>query len=202
MTGLLWKDLKNLKHQMGIYAFMAGIWLVVGVVNRDASFFSGLLMMLSVMMPLSALGYDERAGWDRYALTMPVSRADLVVSKYLLGGVFALLGALFSVVLGLLLSGGAGEGLGTALLLLSVGLFFLSVTLPLMFKFGVEKGRFLLIAIAFVPTALLVFLSKGGVPNISDALLMKLIAFSPVPAAAALAVSLPVSLAIYRRKEF
>ncbi|MCI2106096.1 MAG: ABC-2 transporter permease [Intestinimonas sp.] len=202
MRGLLWKDLKNLKHQVVIYAFMATIWFIVSLVNWDASFLGGVLMMLSVIMPITAMGYDERAKWDRYALTMPVSRADLVVSKYLLGGLFTLFGAIFTTVISLLLTGDAVKSLLTVLFLFSLGLFFLSVILPFMFKFGVEKGRFMLMAIALLPTALILFLSENAIPSPSDTTLMGLSFLAPVLAVAALAVSLAVSLAIYRRKEF
>ena len=37
------------------------------------------------MLPISALGYDERCKWERYALSMPLRKKDLFFSKLLLG---------------------------------------------------------------------------------------------------------------------
>lgn len=42
-------------------------------------------MLLLAMLPISALGYDERCKWERYALSMPLQKKDLFFSKLLLG---------------------------------------------------------------------------------------------------------------------
>ena len=50
-------------------------------------------MMLLAMMPIYALGYDERCRWERYALAMPVRKSDLFWSRFLLGVIAIALGA-------------------------------------------------------------------------------------------------------------
>lgn len=66
--------------------------------------FFNVYVLFSVMIPMSAIAYDDKAKWDRYALTMPVSRRDLVISKYLLALAFAGLAVLIELFLGYYIS--------------------------------------------------------------------------------------------------
>ena len=43
-----------------------------------------MTVMSFSMLILTSMGYDEAAGFDKYALTLPVNREDLVRTKYLL----------------------------------------------------------------------------------------------------------------------
>ncbi|SMC81872.1 ABC-2 transporter permease [Papillibacter cinnamivorans] len=163
MTGLILKDLLNLKRQGKIIAILFAFYLFLSLTSHDSSFFGGVVAVLCAMLPVTALSYDERCKWDKYALTMPVSRKDLVISKYLLGALFCAAGFLVNFAFNLITgSGNIAEALEISLSLLSVGMFFISLILPILFQFGVEKGRLLMMLVLFVPVAVVVFLSTQG----------------------------------------
>lgn len=82
--------------------------------------FTSVGMMLLAMMPIYVLGYDERCRWERYAL----------------GAAVQTLAALLS---------GQGELLSSLAVTAPSAVVYLLITLPLMMKLGVEKGRFLLL---------------------------------------------------------
>ena len=88
MTGLILKDLLNLKKQGKVYLILIIFYFAIGLVNENSSMFASMMTMVAVLIPITAMAYDERCKWDRYALTMPVSRKDMVMSKYLLGLIF------------------------------------------------------------------------------------------------------------------
>ena len=96
MKGLLLKDIINLKQQGKIYIFIIAIWFAIAITSRDGNFFGGVMTMFTVLVPISAAAYDDKAKWDRYALTMPISRWDLVLSKYLLALICAVTAAFLS----------------------------------------------------------------------------------------------------------
>lgn len=104
MKGLIIKDLYNLRKQLVLYIIIGVIYSVIGVVAKDSggSSFIGLILIFSAMLPITAVSYDERAKWDKYGLTMPVSRRETVAAKYLLGVILTAAGALLSFAVGLL----------------------------------------------------------------------------------------------------
>ena len=95
------------------------------------------------MMPVYALGYDERCRWERYALAMPVRKSDLFWSRFLLGVIAVALGAAVQVLVALL--AGRGDLLSSLAVTAPAAILYLLIVLPLMMKLGVEKGRFLLL---------------------------------------------------------
>jgi ABC-type transport system involved in multi-copper enzyme maturation permease subunit len=201
MKGLILKDLKVLRQQASVYLAIILIWLVLSIVNHDASFLGGVMIIFSVMIIITTMAYDEKARWDRYALTMPLSRKDVVVSKYLLGLLNIILSVALFMVVSLVFPMETAETWLVALSFFSLGLIFLSVILPVMFKFGVEKGRLIMTAVLLAPVVLAFFLSKINVNMPGEALIEKLLYLSPVIAIIAMLVSVGISLSIYLRKE-
>ena len=106
--------------------------------------------------PGDLLAYDENCKWDAYALTMPVTRRDLALSKYLLALVGAGAMALLSAVCALMMGATPDEVFSTIGLLLAAGLCMISIMLPLLFRFGVQKGRMVMIVVVLLPVALTV----------------------------------------------
>ena len=78
---------------------------------------------MMVMLVITSLAYDERSRWDRYALTMPVSRKEMVLSKYLLGLILLTFALLINMIF-LILFGSSplGEAWLLALSLFGIGL--------------------------------------------------------------------------------
>ncbi len=111
----------------------------------------------------------ESSHWNAYALTLPITPRDLVISKYLIyyGGMYVvgLLASLFSAALdALLFSGGEDAmenlmmGAGGGLAILVIYSLIIAVDIPLYLKLGTEKSRipstltFLVPFVAIFPT--------------------------------------------------
>lgn len=203
MKGLILKDLLNLRKQARVILLFIGLYFVMGVINQNGDSFGGVVALLFAMLAVTALAYDERAGWDKYALTMPVSRQDLVISKYVLGVLLSFTGFVINLVFQVLFVKAAFlDGLLLSLALFGVGLFFLAVMLPINFRWGVEKGRILMMIVLFGPTILITLLPRLGVPLPEGQILQSLVYFLPVVVIALFALSVWVSLGIYKKKEF
>ena len=202
MKGLLLKDAYTLLKQTGIFVLMIAFFALFGGAT------STFAVVYAGMLPITALAYDERSKWDSLAAMMPYSKADIVLSKYLLGYIGILFAALLSgaaqyVVAALHGAAPTAETLASLLMSCCVALVMLGLNLPVMFKLGVEKGR----VAFFVLIALTVMAGMLG----SDWLLSKLAAFDSAPVlllgicgAGTLAfslVSLLVSIALYKTRE-
>lgn len=198
MKGLLIKDGFVLFRQMKIILLV--IFLFTLIPNRSAASFA---LLYGAMLPISVMGYDERAKWDKYAATMPYTPTQIVCSKYLVGlivsSVIMALILLRSFVISLIPNSGVPDG-GTVLDLLMPfcgAMMFLGLILPFLFKVGVEKGR-LLFMILLVAGILLVtnanlFLLLANGKSILPYLLV-------TAAIVVNAVSIPLSVLLYKKR--
>lgn len=202
MGGLILKDLYGLKQQLKIYIIIAVVWLLIAVTTRDMSFFSGLVMMFTFLVPITSLAYDEKSRFDAYALTMPVKRSDIVLSKYLLSLICGAVCALAGFFVNVICMNDIFETAVATLILLCVGIFFSSIVLPLLFRFGVEKGRTIMMAVLLLPVILALLFSKFDVAIPENEFIKYSLLFVPVITAVVFFVSFQISKKIYEKKEF
>ena len=203
MKAMILKDLLCLKHQAKSVLLVLLVWLVISVATSNAQFFSALGILYIVMLPMTTLSYDERASWDRRALTMRVTRAQVVLSR----DVTALLAGLALCALGAVVIAAVDgpEKAANSLGFYLAGALMLAVAMPLMLKLGVEKARILVALCYLVPFCLLLLSEKLGLDVVGflsglsrpTLVLTAVIAVLGVPAASAL-----LSVAIYKKKEF
>jgi len=190
MTGLLKKDLYVADKSSRLLLILA---LVFSLVPSLGSFGTTYAMMLALMIPLNSIAYDEKSRWDRYAAMLPYRAEQLVWGKYLLSYIFTLLAgaiiALSTLIRGVVTSEAVNwaETLQMELMVGVSMLFVTSLGLPALYRFGSEKGRFIMILLlgAGVGVALGVagiLKEKPALPRI------------PVPAAALILAALAVGV--------
>ena len=203
MAGLLLKDLLSLKKQAIAYGAVAVFYVFLAIADGNAMFFGWMLVLLSIMMPLTAVAFDERAKWDKYALTMPVSRTQLVLSKYILSyiliGIAVTIYIVFSALYGMNIF--AKESLLLYAAMIGIAVFFISLLMPAIVKFGTEKARIYMLAIVMVPTLLVMMIAKSGVPMPSEQTLMHIAYALPVVILLLAVGSIILSISIFKRKE-
>lgn len=207
MKGLIIKDIFALRQQGKILLALLVFYAVYSVVFQNLSMLAAITVLLCVMLPVTTMAYDEKSKWDKYALSMPIPRKAIVLSKYLL----AILAEFLAVIIVGILGGAIvfftgemaiGEMLVMILAIGGVGLFFLALILPILFKFGVEKARFIMLLVLFVPSMLVMMLPQLGLEPPSLQTLRFLGYLSPLIVAGLLLVSVKISIGIYNRKEF
>lgn len=203
MKGLILKDFMNLKRQYKLLLVMMVFYIVLSLSSDDSTMFSGVISILMVMLTVTATSYDEQSKWDRYALTMPVSRSDLVIGKYILGLILSLAAFVVNVVFQIVTGTDAIQyALTVSAALFGVSLLLICVILPIMFRFGVEKGRLLMMLVLFVPTGAIVLLSKMGITIPEGSFIEHLPYYCVLLLFLVAAASIRISLMIYKRKEF
>lgn len=202
MKGLILKDFHNITKQYKILLILFAFYLIGSVSSKDADFFGSIITILMTMQVITAMAYDEKSNWNRYALTMPISRSDLVLSKYLLGCILLAISFAANFIFQIF----AGPGTFTEALLSSfattgLGLFFIFLILPFLFKFGVEKGRYIAMLIFFIPTGVLVIVSKMGLQLPDEDFMSVFPVIGILVLILAGIISVSASLAIFKKKE-
>lgn len=157
MKGLLLKDAYQIWHYAKGVIVAAVVMMGAGVVTimNGANFFIVYAGFLMGMMPMTLLAYDQASKFSEYSAALPVTKEQLVGSKYIVGLCGLVLAELF-----------AAAALGVASLhwtavdhalvvstLVQVGMTTLlgsTILLPLSYRFGYEKAKvgFYFIAVA------------------------------------------------------
>ena len=148
MKGLLLKDFYMMAKYCRTYLLIGIVFIAVSFAGADSQnmFFVFYPCLLCGMIPVNLLAYDERSRWLEYSGTLPYTKAQLVSAKYLLGMIVQ--GAM-------LLAVGIAQGVRMQLsgsfqwgeyALMMASIFAMatitsSISLPFMFRWGVEKGR-------------------------------------------------------------
>lgn len=206
MKGLLLKDFYLIKKYCWWLLAMVAMFVASATMAHDGygSFFLAYSCVLTGMIPTTLLSYDEREKWSQYSATMPYSRGQLVSVKYIIGIIAVGYALLWSMILNIFSMIDSGDF--SLLSLISVatvipgGLTISTISLPIQFKFGTEKGRMIYaVAIGFI-CALYVLLSKFG--------FMSTILAHPLSGAAIILISVAayslswvLSIKVYEKRE-
>ena len=209
MIGLLLKDFYTLRQYGKTMLFMLVFFAVISAgLDNPAIFFEGMFILMSMMITITSFSYDALAKWDRYALSLPVTRKEIVTGKYLLSILLCLIAAVLSFLISLVvLKVSPVEGFGIAEHLYATGaiicaaFFFSGILLPLTFQFGVEKSRIFLLAIFAAPSAAVIALDKIGIQMPTEASLLAFAKLLPFLIIIFYLLSYLLSVRIYFSKE-
>ncbi len=217
MKGLILKDFMNLKKNARMCVMLTAFYLVFAIATKDTDTLSVVLVMFFAIFTLSLYSYDDLAKWDAYALTMPVTKVDMVKSKYIMMVLLTIIGAVLNSVLTILINtlneaasifnGFSVIGGGIAIVFL-----FYSILLPFITKLGVEKARLIFFVVYFIPFITIMIIKRMAgdrefvlpekLIDIIEVIVRYSYVFIPLTVAILLAVSYSISVRIYCRKEF
>jgi len=134
---------RSLLAYIGIAILVSGLIFYFGEPSMHR-FVAMLTILLSSMPALEVIKYEGKSGYDKYVLTLPVSRRNVVQSHYLF--------YLLVVMIGTLLSFGLFYGYGqmldapiegvfkTVMIGTFIVLFAGAIAYPLLYVFGPEKS--------------------------------------------------------------
>ncbi|MGE4549448.1 MAG: ABC-2 transporter permease [Intestinibacillus sp.] len=215
MKAILRSDLLNFRQSAKSVLLLILFFCGMAVLSRNTSFFGILLVTLCLIVPFHLFSYDTAYGWDKLALSLPISRTSVIVSKYILcAGIMAILLVLSSAGIGLsrlqIPEGTVSDQIAAILASAAAALFLLAVLIPFVVKFGVTKGRYILMLIVWVPVMLVFLLKNSGMKKpfasvesyITDGNLLSITLVLLLASLLFYLLSLLISVIIYKRKEF
>ncbi|MBD5471813.1 MAG: ABC-2 transporter permease [Lachnospiraceae bacterium] len=214
MKGLLIKDLCSISNYKKQYALILAFICVWSILSKSFSFLAMYSILLGGMMVLSVMSMDEAVHFNRYALTMPISVKTLVKEKYVLVCICIGAGSLLALIVEVIaMSTPWYEGTIEWVVINCISAFFLiayTITLPIIFKYGVEKARYVYMAVMLVmggAIGISVYLTRNtavmlfdGIPHPMDNLLLT--GGLWILDAIVIVISCQVSLKVVRDKEW
>ena len=201
MKALLLKDFLTLSR----YLRMALLFVVIFACIPGGSM-AAYALVFAAMIPITALAYDEQSKWPRLAAMMPYTPRQLVASKYVLGYIMlggAILLSVVSTVVTMLVRGDVLDpaSLSMLFILACAASLILAVIMPLILRFGVEKGRLvMLVGVAAIVGVTFVLGEDDGLMAAMDASLVAVTVVFLAVCVAVNALSIPLSVRIYSRK--
>lgn len=205
MIGLMKKDfllIKNNKNIISIVFLMVILFGVFGEMN-----ISYILPFMLLTIYMSSFSYDEYNNFNAYVCTLPNGRENVVKAKYILTiilTIFISVVALFITLITTKLD--IKEILSSLIGSIFALTIVVSILYPLLFKYGSEKGRIILLVGVLVISGI-GFLLMNNVKIDSTSNLIKFLDAYGLPVIAIvsvvlLIVSYKISKKIYLNKEF
>ena len=173
MKGLLLKDWYMMKKYCRYYLFVSIGFIILSMISSGNMFFVFYPCLLCGMIPVNLLGYDERSRFTEYVGTLPYTKTQIVSAKYLIGlftqiAMLIVICAAQGVKMGIEGTFVMKEFLVLMMLLLVMASVASSLTLPFIFKYGVEKGRgayYVMIGVVCAGSIIATTIFKEGLQN-------------------------------------
>ncbi|WP_400206992.1 ABC-2 transporter permease [Candidatus Methanomassiliicoccus intestinalis] len=209
MWGLIRKDLYSLSSSVKSIVLLMIVFGVIFIPQSGGFAFISVTVFIMASLVISTISLDNAVMWDKYALTLPLSRQDIVKSKYVLLLLLSIIGAVIGLVAcaiyeTIVNENSLAEMLQMGLLMATMAVAIFSIVLPIIYKYGVEKARMLMVLCIFLPVVVvlsLVYFAENSSVDLAflDGPLLTVLAM--LIAAAAFIVSYFISVRIYSRQD-
>lgn len=172
IKGLITKDILQLK----IYKRTLIIFIIIFTltsISGEGGIGNILAIMLTLgfgMFSMASFNYDETNKADRYILTLPLTKKEVVLSKYILVICSTVIGSIIGMILSYIITFTITKQMPNIEEIISVGLGGIlgiglveGIQIPCVYKWGAEKGR-----IQMVIVTAIVGLLAGGIIFIGE----------------------------------
>lgn len=153
-------SLNNLSSIIKTILIVIIVWIGIAMINQ--AFFNIIFGMGTYLLLMQVMAYEDTYGIDNLIAKLPVSKNEYVISRYVLGIIISAIFMVLSVLIYYTLN-------SILKLDLTLGIFILigfvtsvlamSVIIPVILKFGINKGRMLVtiltVLIVVVPTGIM-----------------------------------------------
>lgn len=169
MKALLRKDFYVLSTSLKSVLLTWVVFPLVALINPEFSSFILYVGLVAGTLSSTLISYEEREKWPLFAGTLPLSKKQIVTERYVSTLIMMLISSLIGAVIMLTyVLRGAPEYASAGLLVqnFATSLVMPSLLLPVTYRFGIEKGRyivmFIVIAIAMLTPQMATMLTGEG----------------------------------------
>lgn len=166
MLGLLVKDLRLLSNQKQFFAVIVLISIFLVMSGQQISFAVIYCTMIAIYFTISTISYDEYNNGYAFLFTMPITRKQYAVEKYLFALVTGGVTWFVTTVAGFFYERMRDDLVASEWFMESASAFFILLIvmcfmLPVQLKFGAEKGRIAVFVFVFAVMAVAMLVQKG-----------------------------------------
>ena len=164
IKGLLIKDLLQLKsYKKTLLIFM--IIFALSAIPEENGVSVMLITMITLgfgMFSMASFSYDEMSKADRYILTLPITKKELVLAKYVLAIGFTILGSIIGILLTFIIAFAFQKEIQNWQEIVSMALggilgisFIEAIQIPCIYKWGAERGRMQMLIVTAIVALLI-----------------------------------------------
>lgn len=161
MKSLLIKEFYNIKDAVTTNILIMLALSVFSVIKIGTPAIMPITVIGMSTLIVSSLRAEKEKDWNKYELTMPISRKEVIISKYVLYLLLCLSGLAIGLIMNaaaIMFSGGPSFSIIAIYMCISLVIALLSgsALIPLIYKLGVDKSETLSLLCYSVPIVLLV----------------------------------------------
>lgn len=222
MKGLLVKDFKLMMLQKNFLLLILPIVIGMMISSDDMvfpiGFLIGFLSFNASLFTVSTISYDDFDNGNAFLFTLPVTRNNYVIEKYVLGLLFGCIAWILATVLGIIVTVSKDilpvtDLVQSSLIILPMMIVVQAIMLPFHLKFGSDKGRIAMIGAFGTLAVISIVIEKGAeaifkvdlislLDNLPTVSMGVFLAIVIIVSLLMLLVSMKISLSIMNKKEF
>lgn len=161
--GLIKKDALNLgSYKMSIFMMLVCVLIIGSIGQNTCTYIPIIMATMAGMIGLSTFSYDEISKSENYILSLPISKKELVIEKYIFSIIIAILGGLIGFLITPIFTNILNNirpditlNVDYKVLFITTlcGIFgislIISIQIPSIYKWGAEKGRIQMFVLVF-----------------------------------------------------
>ena len=173
--GLIKKDVLNLgSYKISIFMMLVCVLIIGSIGQNTCTYIPIIMATMAGMIGLSTFSYDEISKSENYILSLPISKKELVIEKYIFSIIIAILGGLIGFLITPIFTNILNNirpditlNVDYKVLFITTlcGIFgislIISIQIPSIYKWGAEKGRIQMFVIIMVAGIVYLLLKTG-----------------------------------------
>ncbi|WP_459541390.1 ABC-2 transporter permease [Parvimonas micra] len=161
MTALILKDIATLKKTLLLTITICVALAIYGIYENATFMIPLICAMIPLILTAISFGYDTKSNFEQYAFSMPIKKSSYVLSKLFFAFAFGLIGSICIFILLTIQNIMTIEYIVfISIITLIASILMSAIQLPFILKYGVEKGRLIMVITYFVIFALSTFLKE------------------------------------------
>lgn len=149
MKGLFKKDLLLLKSQIKYIVMIVVICLIMAYANSGFAYISSYLTFMGTGLVFNSFSYDMYHNEMTYLFALPISKKEYCIEKY----IYALSVTFISWLIAFLITSATHINLETVIVQLAMlfsGFIYLSITIPVVIRYGREKATIIVLMLVLL----------------------------------------------------
>lgn len=149
MKGLFKKDLLLLKSQIKYIVMIVVICLIMAYANSGFAYISSYLTFMGTGLVFNSFSYDMYHNEMTYLFALPFSKKEYCIEKY----IYALSVTFISWLIAFLITSATHINLETVIVQLAMlfsGFIYLSITIPVVIRYGREKATIIVLMLVLL----------------------------------------------------
>lgn len=194
MKGLILKDILCMKSQLKYFLICFGVYIIIFSVQGSVAAVGTFSILLVSIFTSVCASFDESCKWNRYAITLPYPRCRIVEARYLGLFIFSVgmnfLCILIGVISALIRNVPIDSIFSLNIIFCCIALLLIALMLPVLYRFGATKARFITMLFVMLPAMGISFISVFDFSFLS-------LGIPAIPANVLLLISAAITIGIY-----